>query len=212
MSYISMMRAILGCVGSVAVVLALIYTRSGTGASFAFVSANMPGLSGITMAVCSTAVGSTNREAANGNLNAAAAVASSANTGKVGNPFYVLAGDKLNTATTLGGCLCGTSVCTIGRICDEPNSMCFIPPCPLDGLSGTDAGKKTVPAVYSAGCWCAKKELFSTDYVHADLAEAPFRPSGPAFADTKQAKICKVGEYCYAEAGEPECSVAARTA
>merc|ERR1712060_833063 len=81
----------------------------------------------------------------------------------------VLPDNLLNTATTFGGCLCGTSVCTVGRICDEPNSMCFIPPCPYDGLSGEDAGKKVVPEVYSAGCWCAKKSLFSTDFVEATI-------------------------------------------
>merc|ERR1712060_66332 len=140
--------------------------------------------------------------------------ATSADTGKEQNPFYVLPDNLLNTATTFGGCLCGTSVCTVGRICDEPNSMGFIPPCPYDGLAGTDAGKKVVPAVYSAGCWCAKKSLFSTDFVEAtiDGGEAPFRPSGPAFADTKQATICKVGEFCYSEGLEPECTSIARTA
>merc|ERR1712061_303691 len=100
----------------------------------------MPGSAGPVMDKCSSLAGlvagamATDREAAADTLNAAPA-ATSADTGKVATPFYVLAGDLLNTATTFGGCLCGTSVCTIGRICDEPNSMCFIPPCPYDGLS-----------------------------------------------------------------------------
>merc|ERR1719229_321325 len=93
------------------------------------------------------------------------AAAASADGGKSTKPFFVLTATALSDAGMMGGCKCGTAVCTIGRMCHKSTSRCFLPPCPLDGLDAAGAGKKEVPASYPAGCWCAAAGHFGEDTI-----------------------------------------------
>jgi len=135
-------------------------------------------------------------------------------------PFWVQSEAELSTQTTQGGCRCGTAVCTVGRICYAASNMCFLPPCPISGISD---GDEKVPAIYTAGCWCADMDefdplqaktgspgtavAFTTQITKSGsntLKGIPFFPTS-AMGNSATARICVPGTYCYADIGSPQC-------
>jgi len=207
-----MLRNTLAGVAATAILCALVYTRGHATSGMAFISANLPGHAEEVMSACDVLVPN---EGAVGADTATAGVPT-ADTGKDTNPWYVQPTISLNTKTTMGGCKCGTAVCTRGRMCIEENSLCIIPPCPWEGLEGLEGGKKAVPTTYTAGCWCSNKANFNVyqdgvlDGTTPALTAPLFPKMSGAFADTKQAVICKVAEFCNAEMGAPYCAAVSK--
>jgi len=203
-----MLRVAAGILVSLAVVGVIVHTRARSVGARNFISANLPPIGSSTseMEPCPEMLSLTKAE-----IDPAAPtalLAPSADTGATAKPFYVLTEDDVKGKGKMGGCKCGTSVCTIGRLCDKEKNMCFLPPCPLDGLEA-NPGTKKVPETYTAGCWCADARYFGEWELGSATQGAPdenkafgfkLYPAGSAFADSKTAVICRKGEYCNAVA------------
>jgi len=226
-----MLRVCLGCLAAAAIVCGALYARGHHASLNSFVNANMlPASTTVapTMDKCKTIDLTTNENlaaasAAKGGgitpavvgppaLKAGTAVQDTGAT--AAKPFWVQNEAELADATSKGGCQCGTAVCTIGRICYEAKSMCFIPPCPTKGL---ESGKQKTPEIYSAGCWCSDPKNFNpltltiagnSHTYSTGLTQLPFFPTA-AMGDSEKAVICEPGQYCDASPfvvdGKPQC-------
>merc|ERR1712066_158544 len=190
----AMLRLVAGMLAAIAVIALTVHSRGYSLSSHTFVSANMPGIKAVEeMAACAVAITTDDATFEWDATNKKGAAATTA-TGSEAKPIAVLAATDLTAASMMGGCKCGTAVCTFGRICDPTTSKCFLPPCPLDGLAGTDAGKKVVSDIYTAGCWCSAAGNFIEGTVGA-AADIKLFPS-TVFGDETKAVICKPKEFC----------------
>jgi len=202
-----MLRLVLGTVAALAIVAVIGHSRGYEFSSHRFISANMPGIKKAeSMTDCTAAITTNDQTFEWDPTGKAAKAVTGKTTGNQDLPFAVLQPSDLSGATMMGGCKCGSAVCTVGRLCNAATSQCFLPPCPTDGLAGDDAGKKKVPANYIAGCWCAAAGHFGEMTVGA-AANIKLLPSPTEFGDAKTATICKATEFCDPDGGDsPVCT------